>query len=374
MSNARFTPERPMSPIARIRRWLVRVSFTSTYRLPFYEALRFLLENERPPQDAFQMIGDVYTDFGRKWSPYLELVGDCLESMGDNRPGHTLTDALAAWVPDSEAALLGAGIKTGKLPLALKQADKMINARQRIFLQVLIASIYPLVFLFLGGALLAVNQMMIIPVMSKTSRPETWTGALGIMYSVSEFTRNWGPESLVIVVFLALLSFWSLPRWRGRTRKIFDNAMPWSLYSDLQGAVFMMNMASLISSGTALLESLQVLRGFSSPWLSERLDAVILAMNDGKSTLGRALRNSGYDFPDRQSANYLSVISGGKGADAFISNYADRYLETTITRVIRRANMARLGFFFLILGFFALMVMMILQIQDMTNMTTHSLY
>lgn len=84
------------------------------------------------------MIGEVHTDFGRRWHPYYELVQDCLEGVKDNREGRSLKDVLAAWAPYEEAALISAGMETGNIPGALMQADKLIVARRLILGQVVL--------------------------------------------------------------------------------------------------------------------------------------------------------------------------------------------------------------------------------------------
>lgn len=370
MSESRFRPARKMNVLQRARYHILRRTFTGKYRRPFYEMLRFLLENGKPEEEAFRMIGDVHTDFGRHWHPYAELVQDCLQALGDNRPGHQLLDVLACWVPREEAALLGAGLKSGALAVALEQSDRLIDVRRRIVQEVVFASTYPLLLVIIFSLMLAVNNLKLVPTLSKMSDPASWTGALGVMYSLSGLTERWGMPSLTLGIVLLLLIIWSLPRWRGRIREMADGLMPWSLYRDMQGAVFLMNVAALLEASLADIDVLQTLRRTASPWLRERIDAALDGISLGNS-LGMALRNSGYSFPDRSSVNYLSLLGKGKGASRLISKYADRALENIITRVKRRANTARGLSWILILLFFALMGSMAMQIQEMSRLPMH---
>lgn len=370
MSEARFRPVRPMTLLQRARYHLLRHSFSSKHRQPFYEMLRFLLENGKSEEEAFRMIGDVHTDFGRHWHPYQELIQDCLQALGDNRPGHQIQDVLALWIPREEAALLGAGLKSGTLAVALAQSDRLIVVRRRIFQQVIFASTYPVVLVALFSAMLAVNSIKLVPTMSKMSDPATWTGALGVMNRLAQFTSEWGSASAVVGSLLLGLTVWSLPRWRGSLREVADKFLPWSLYSDLQGAVFLMNVASLLEAGLPEIEVLETLRKTASPWLQERLDAATDRISRGNA-LGMALRNSGFNFPDRQSVNYLSLLGKGKGASMLISRYADRALENIISRVKVRANTARALSLLLILLFFGLMGSMAFQIQEMSRLPMH---
>ncbi|MBU9819872.1 type II secretion system F family protein [Rahnella sp. BCC 1045] len=359
-----------MSLLPRIRYELVRRTFTGKYRQPFYETLRFLLENKKSFQEALTMIGEVHTDFGRRWHPYIELVEDCLEALADNSAGHSLPDVLASWVPWEEAALISAGIRSGSVPRSLKQADKLIVARRRIMAQVLMASVYPVLLLSLGAGLLTVNNRLLIPTLSKVSSPQSWTGSLGFMNQVSAFTTAYGSALALGGVGGVVLVLWSLPRWRGRLRRFADRLMPWSIYKDLQGAVFLMNVSALLEAGVPHREAVRILHDFGSPWLRERLDAVIDGFSHGAG-LGRSLRDCGYQFPSQESVNYLSILGQGEGASALISNYADRWLEQVLVLVGRRANVAKLFSLFLIITFFLLMLGMVMQIQDMTQMSPH---
>ncbi|MCW0331193.1 type II secretion system F family protein [Pantoea ananatis] len=368
--NLRFRTERDLSLFEKCRYHAVRLTFTGSHRQVFYENMRFLLENRKHLETSLKMIGEVHTSFGDKWHPFLELTEDCLEGLRDNSPGRTLADVLAVWVPYEEAALISAGMKTGNIPVALMQADKLINAREQIFGQVVFASVYPLVLIVLGGGLLGVNNLSLVPMLSRMSDPASWSGALGFMKGLSDWTEQWGPAAAFSGAALVVASLWSLPRWRGRIRRLADSIMPWSLYKDLQGAVFLMNTGALLGAGVHELEAMQLLHSFAPPWLQERLDAAMDEMSEGNS-LGMALRKSGYDFPSREAVNYLSLLDDGDGAAELISNYADRWLTQTLRRVARRANVTRLLSMLLIMGFFALIIMMVMQIQDSGSLNLH---
>ncbi|QLH61913.1 type II secretion system F family protein [Serratia symbiotica] len=365
-ANPLFYPTRDMSLPERARYRLVRATFSGQYRQPFYETLRFLLENRKALKDALTMIGDVHTDFGTRWHPYHELVQDCVEGLKDNRPGRALQDVLAVWAPVEEAALISAGMETGSIPRALMQADKLIVARRRILTQVIFASVFPTALVILSAGLLSVNNLALVPSMSKISDPERWTGALGMMNGVAQWTGDWGMMAAGATAGIMLLAFWSLPRWRGRLRRVADYLLPWSVYSDLQGAVFLMNIGALLGAGVPELKGLQTLHGFASPWLQERIEAAMDCMSEGNS-LGLALRNSGYDFPSREAVNYLSLLDEGDSAADLISNYADRWLEQALSRVARRANVTKLFSLVLIMSFFLLILQMVMQIQEMNT-------
>ena len=298
------------------------------------------------------------------------LLLDCLEGVKDNREGRSLQDVLGAWAPYEEAALISAGMETGNIPGALMQADKLIVARRRILGQVVFASVFPAALALLSTGLLLANNLALVPTLSKMSDPARWTGALGLMNGGAQWTDRWGLTAAVMAAGLVVLAFWSLPRWCGRLRRLADYLLPWSVYKDLQGAVFLMNIGALLGAGVQELKALQILNGFSPPWLQERIEAAMECMRDGDS-LGRALRTSAYDFPSREAVNYLSLLDKGNSAASLITNYADRWLEQALARVARRANVTKLFSLVLIMSFFLLILLMVMQIQDMNTFNIH---
>ncbi|WP_261374002.1 type II secretion system F family protein [Yersinia similis] len=204
------------------------------------------------------------------------------------------------------------------------------------------------------------------PTLRKLSDPENWRGALGFMHAVANVTDKQSTVVVGVIAILVGLVLWSIPRWRGRLRRFADNIMPWSVYKDIQGAVFLMNMAALLRANVQTLEALQILLPFSSPWLQERLDAIIACIEQGDH-LGKALRNSGYAFPGKEAANYLSLLTEGDGAPDIIARYGDRWLEQTLERVNKRVIGVMFFSLLLIFSFFLLILSMVMQIQDMTS-------
>ncbi len=141
--------------------------------------------------------------------------------------------------------------------------------------------------------------------------------------------------------------------------------MPWSIYQDIQGATFLLNMAALLKAKMTTLNSLNILQEFASPWLSTRLDSIIYRVRQGDH-LGLALRQCGYQFPSREAANFLSLLQGD-GATELISNYGQRWLSQTLQRVKKRANVIRLIMLIFLVMSLMLLVFAIMDIQSISD-------
>ncbi|ECM9892674.1 pilus assembly protein PilR [Salmonella enterica subsp. enterica serovar Montevideo] len=348
----------------RLRRFIVRKTFTAPYRVQFYEALRFLLENKQPLKSALEQMRDAWTGFGRHWHPFAELATDCIESLRENTEQNSLEYTLSLWVPQEEAAVISAGIRSGSIVDALKFATTLTDARKQIHKAIWQMAIYPAALLIMMGGTLYVLNTELIPVLSKISPPDSWSGALGFLYGLSGFIDNYGVICAILFVVFVVLISWSLANWSrpDSIRSFADNLMPWSIYQDIQGATFLLNMAALLQAKMTTLNSLTTLQEFASPWLSVRLDSIIYRVRLGEH-LGLALRQCGYQFPSREAANFLSLLQGD-GATDLISNYGQRWLVQTLERVKKRAVIVRLIMLVFLVMSLLLLVLAIMDIQS----------
>ncbi|GKX48875.1 type II secretion system F family protein [Pectobacterium carotovorum] len=357
---------RDMSAWERFRYEILRRTFTSSYRARFYASLRFLLENNTPLLVAIQEIEDVHTNFGEHWHPFAELTADCIEALRDNSAGHTLEDVLAKWGPVEEAALISSGMASGSLPDVLGQVNVLIEARRTIFMMVLQMLIYPLLLIVLVGGAFAVVTYAVKPQLEQMSDPATWSGALSVLAMMSDTIEHSGRMAGVAFGMFVFWVLWSLPRWANPLRQWADYLAPWSIYKELQGAIFLMNISSLLEANVKTLDALNQLRRFASPWLRVRIDAAIDNLEEGAS-LGKALRDSGYYFPSKEGVNYLYLLTSRDGSAAMIRNYGDEFLKTTLSRIQFRIMRMRFYSFMLIIGFFVLLLLSGFQLQDMGN-------
>ncbi len=177
---------------------------------------------------------------------------------------------------------------------ALQFATTLTDAKKQLHQAIWQMAIYPVGLLIMMTGTLYVLNTELIPVLSKISSPDSWSGALGFLYGLSLFVDNYGAICAVLFAVVTGVISWSLKNWKSRS--LADNIMPWSIYKDIQGAAFLLNMAALLKAKMTTLNSLNVLQDFASPWLSTRLDSIIYRVRQGDH-LGLALRQCGYQFP-----------------------------------------------------------------------------
>jgi hypothetical protein len=125
------------------------------------------------------------------------------------------------------------------------------------------------------------------------------------------YFSEYGVITGIAAIALIIWTVWSLPRWHrpDRLRRMFDGLMPWSVYKDIQGATFLLNIGALLQSGVKNQRRAGDSAGNGIPWLAVRIDAITEHVREGKH-FGLALKDCGYDFPSQEAANFLSLLQG----------------------------------------------------------------
>ncbi len=119
-------------------------------------------------------------------------MDDCRAALTDNSGDNSLEHALANWIPAEEAALISAGMFSGRLPEALAEAEILIDCRRRIRQAIMRMAVYPLGCIAMLGGTLGVIQTQLIPTLAGMSDPQTWTGVLGSLNGLLIFFTEHG--------------------------------------------------------------------------------------------------------------------------------------------------------------------------------------
>uniref|UniRef100_A0A1A9VZ18 HTH luxR-type domain-containing protein n=1 Tax=Glossina brevipalpis TaxID=37001 RepID=A0A1A9VZ18_9MUSC len=144
-------------------------------------------------------------------------------------------------------------------------------------------------------------------------------------------------SSLLALLFMVIVAYGimkSLPRWTGNLRFHADKYPPWSLYKNLYGATFILNVDAMLSSGIPIEEALQkMLSASASAWLNERLQATLNAMGSGgEENLGHALDITGYEFPGEEAIIKMQSLFDTANKEGSLKRFGDKWLEKTICR------------------------------------------
>jgi type II secretory pathway component PulF len=180
--------------------------------------------------------------------------------------GLSFSQSINPFIPKEEAMILEAGEASGKIVQALVSVQHQRKATAEIKSLVGAAVAEPamsvvsiaLTSWFCGSSLW--------PEMLKVVEEKYWPGwALPLVNFEIALAHHWQIAGLLI--FVAWLYWWSIPRWRGHIRAIFDHVPPWSIYRDRQAATFLGVLGGLLGSGMELDAALARIQTKSEPWL-----------------------------------------------------------------------------------------------------------
>ena len=208
----------------------------------------------------------------------------------------------------------------------------------------------------------AIGAYMVPPMMN--AAPNTrWTGSAKDLVSLSVWIqKNW-LLAFSILPTLFVLIFLSLSRWKGKTRALFDNVPPWSLYRIFVGVTWLLAMAALVRAGTPVSQALRSLRHDASPYLLYRIDSALVYINNGDN-LGEALFKADLGFPDTEIIGDLRIYSEMDNFQGALDQMANEWLENSVTGIEQKAGVLNMVATLFVSGVIAWSVMGTFAMQE----------
>ena len=318
-------------------RWIGQKTFSTSDRMTLYEDLAFLLESNQKTEDA---IAGLQRTRRRKNDPVLLCLSDVRHAL---TRGRGLDAGLAGWIPPQETTILRAGRVAKDLRGALLRAIEVVKGVGEMKTTALVNLTYPA--MLLGGTFYMMTMVSerFLPRLEQLSPAASWTGWLWWLGAITHFfVDNRYALGAGLAAFTAWV-IWSLPRLTGNVRRrVLDHLFPWSLYREIQGVSFLLNLSALLRAQLRTEEALDMLSRNATPWMYERLSATRRQVSRGKH-LGQALADSGYAFPSREAIDRLMLLTAGPGGEDNIENFARMWLKKSIGRIKRVCQIFQLA-------------------------------
>ncbi len=133
-----------------------------------------------------------------------------------------------------------------------------------------------------------------LPIMVKMSPPDVWSPFNQSVRSFCEFVAQYGGTVVIVFVIVLIVFSWSISRWKGNFRAIFEQVpvnkgmllfpvcpffVPLSIYRDFQVSILFSSMAVLLQSGMTLTDTIRSLIPRSSPWMKWHLERVLYSLH-----------------------------------------------------------------------------------------------
>ncbi|MGB4102274.1 MAG: type II secretion system F family protein [Alphaproteobacteria bacterium] len=261
------------------------------------------------------------------------------EWLQKDRAGHSLSEAMAGWVPSAELYMIRAGEESGTVAKSLMSIQMMGAAAKEMRNAISQAVSYPLFMIVLISGVLWMFGVNLIANM-RTNAPKAVMESIGPMADASDFIMNYGIAVLLVVFTTIVLITVTLPYWCGKIRAKLDRYPPWAWFRIWQGTGFMLGLSALMGAQVPLRRALEILEEQGNPWMRERVSAAIAAVLQGKN-LGEALRMNEYGFPDPQVALDMEILSERGDIGAVIEEVTQEWIREQIDMLKVQAVVTR---------------------------------
>lgn len=311
-------------------------------RADYYEYLADLVEGTQGRKN----LRDVFEDDARRHGEDTvrgrlsrHWAGMYLEAGGDL--GVAWTDTL----PSSECVLLSCVQEEGgDLSAALRDVARAVRLASDAWLALVSAAAAGLAAAAVAFALLCAIPFFSVPRLQQVFQAvpaEEYGRMTRALFALSQGLRQWLALWLVLLLGLALLCLWSLPRYTGAARSRLDRWLLWRLYRDFHAIRFLALLAVLVrqhgAADTRLRRALAVQAGDTVPWMHAHL-LDMLGRIDGGQT-GPEIFGTG--LLDADTWWYMADMMDALGMEAGLAQVRLRVESRLLARVRRQASVLR---------------------------------
>ena len=308
----------------------------SEERLQVYRKLGALLKNRFSLMDALERIYNISSKDGK--DPGDSMAIATANWMQRVRNGNSFSEALQGWVPSTEILMLSVG-DVASLELALQHTVRVVEGMNKMRSLVVGAVSYPLFLMFMVCLLIwGVAKFMVPPMVSAVPNLH-WTGVAKSLVDLSVFVDQ--HPILLFSILPAIVIFVSItfPYWKGKSRAMFDNVPPWSIYRVFIGVSWLLALSALVRAGMPVSRAMKALSTTdASPYLRYRIDRALAYINNGDN-LGEALYHTQLKFPDEEIVGDLRIYAELDTFPEALENLANNWLEGSIIDIDKKASL-----------------------------------
>ena len=307
------------------RQKMAQWSFNSAERLAFYRALSVYRSQDVREGAALVNWWNVITARGSRqmWHPLAILLPVLLHAM--HYRGTRWQTLFKQWVPANDGMIVTASERAGLTPSLLRTLMELSLAQRRWAKQVRAAAVPALVNLLWLVGLLAGISLYYFPALQRSMPHMRMVGRVAALAHLSSFIDHYG---LVLLVFGAGIPFLIKALLAGMTgplRSLLDGLPGFALYRQSTGMTFLLGLSALLEVGENFIDSVRMLRVGATPYVRERLDA-ILAFDNLRPA--EAMAATGFHWPDDATLELLTLYmvtkSPQEGIRVLVEDWFDR--------------------------------------------------
>jgi hypothetical protein len=340
----------------------LRVRYNATTRATFYKWLSILLARGQSLDEALATLYHIETNGGQNpaASPLARVIPTWISAM--KYDGEPLTRLLKGWIPPGEYLVLSALAKTGLTAPPLAYLAKTTKRSSKLVWS-LFAVGSQLYLTICGVVVLAFAFASIVPDLLLGIQPRFYTANIVILLSITNFFTAYGVPIIAVIVALPIVVVVSLARLTGRWRDRIDQWPLYRQYRDIEGAVMLRAVGSLITAGRSFFEALDDLHDAATPYLRDHIEDILLHRSLRPFA---AMRATGREFPSPETITTLGVVMEGPDPANEIQAFADEWQTHTTELVADAAEGFRATYQGIL---YALVLWLLLAFNDIFSLT-----
>lgn len=330
-------------------------------RIAIWRKLVSLLKNDFTLVDALNRIQMIESKGGAKPN---EPFAICMREWEKNlERGMSFSEVTRGWIPAEETLLLSSG-NMSSLIGALENVSRIMSANKRIRNAVFGALAYPLLLIVLVFAIIVMVGIYLVPPLADVAGNQiVWQGTASSLIALSDFAQKYWRLGVIVFGVVCLSVWWSLPRWTGRLRTLFDGIAPWNIYKLKLSVGWMLSLSAMVASGVAIPDAMRILADNSNRYLRNILEETLHYIANGDN-LGTALANTGTNFPNEELIGDLTVFADMNDFDKNLTSISNDYLENSVKKIESVSNVLNTIGIILISGVIAWVLFGTFQMQD----------
>lgn len=348
-------------------RWIYQKTFSAQDRIELYDDFRQYLLDGLTAEVTFTKLIDNYTRRGSNPNnPIGKILNECLQNL---KAGFSLAESLREWIPDQELSIIESCDSAGRVADGFLNAMFIAEGTDKILRSVRSTSLIVSYMFALSFGIVIMFCILLVPVLRQSVPLEKWNMVqLSIWYFYVFVTEYWYLIISVSAVFIYVICK-SFANWTGNLRFIFDRMPPYSIYRRLSGATFIMNVNAMLSAGIPMETAIKnMVSSCESPWLLERLEATLNAIEDGEENLGTALDVTGFEFPGDAAIIKMKSLFESSNKEGSLKRFAGKWLDKTVAAVETSGEVLKT------LGYFACAGSLILLIMIMSDLIQQAFF
>lgn len=249
----------------------------------------------------------------------------------------TLGTELKGILPDDELAMIIGGESSGAIEKGWRNAGSFARRQRELKSAIIGALSMPAFYMLAFVGLLLFMSFYLLP-QFEAGRPRDGWPAMAQMLGWVSDNILWiiGVGAIILFGFAAGFH-WLNANWTGSNRAHADTRLPiFKSAAQIQGASFMMALASFMASGVSFGEALQRLQGTSTPYMRWQLRLIEASMRSGARPEDALLKCSLISAEYHWIISIYGMISATDASKAYerIANEMARRTQDAIKMIV----------------------------------------